>query len=124
MFFCSCSLTVSLPPCASDATRPTFARQVDSAIASVSELPSQDADEDDDSWLNIDEADFDSMMQKASGTAQKGDNGEMDVDSRAPAPPTEDELASQQASRLKDFADKVEKFVQSKGDLGGARFEE
>jgi len=76
--------------------------------------------EDDDSWLNINEADFDALLEKnaAGGKAAKES---MDVDKPAPS---EDDLASVQAARLKDLANKVESFVEGEGDIEGARFEE
>ncbi|KAF6766232.1 SGT1 protein-domain-containing protein [Ephemerocybe angulata] len=104
-----------------------FARQVDSAIARVPDLPPQDdLVEDDDSWLNIDEADFESMMEKAGASKEpkRKDAGErMNVDN-APDTAMEDEMASRQADRLKDLASKVEEFVEGEGDIEGARFED
>ncbi|KAF5336862.1 hypothetical protein D9611_003214 [Ephemerocybe angulata] len=112
---------------ADDATRPPFARQVDSAIARVPDLPPQDdLVEDDDSWLNIDEADFESMMEKAGASKEpkRKDAGErMNVDNVSDAA-MEDEMASRQADRLKDLASKVEEFVEGEGDIEGARFED
>ncbi|RXW14539.1 hypothetical protein EST38_g11315 [Candolleomyces aberdarensis] len=106
------------------ATRQSFARQVDSAIANVSELPPQEAlVEDSDAWLNIDEADFDSMLARSQGKAQKSKQGgkgeQMDVDNQ-----TEDDLATFQAGQLKDLASKVEDFIEGEGDIEGARFED
>ena len=100
---------------------------MDSAIANVSELPPQETAEDDDLWLNIDEVDFNAMMEAAGASkavGQRSGSGKMDVDGNPTETLTEDDLASHQANRLKDFADKVEKFVEGKGDLEGARFEE
>ncbi|EAU93414.2 hypothetical protein CC1G_04393 [Coprinopsis cinerea okayama7 len=136
---------------ADDATRPSFATQVDSAIAQVVSAPppsTVDDPEDDDAWLNIDESDFDSMLAKAMGSKgnttttgtspRKGQGGEvgegeaMDTredgvaggDGDADRARDEDAFASVQASRLKDLASKVEKFVEGEGDLEGARFED
>ncbi len=47
---------------------------------------------------------------------------DMDVDT--PEVPEEDRIASEQAARLKDLANKVEQFVEGEGDIEGARFEE
>ncbi|KAJ2928898.1 hypothetical protein H1R20_g8201, partial [Candolleomyces eurysporus] len=106
------------------ATRQSFARQVDSAIANVGELPPQEAlVEDSDAWLNINEADFDFMLARNQGKAQKSNQGakgeQMDVDNQ-----TEDDLAAFQAGQLKDLASKVEDFIEGEGDIEGARFED
>lgn len=53
-------------------------------------------------------------------THEKPDD--MDVDD--PKDDSEEHLASEQASRLKDLAAKVEGFVEGEGDLEGARFVE
>ncbi|KAJ2920284.1 hypothetical protein MD484_g79, partial [Candolleomyces efflorescens] len=109
------------------ATRQSFARQVDSAIANVSELPLQETVvEDSDAWLNIDEADFDSMLARGQGKAQKSDKGvkgvkgeQMDVDDQ-----TEDDMATFQANQLKALASKVEDFIEGEGDIEGAQFQD
>lgn len=53
-------------------------------------------------------------------TQEKPDD--MNVDD--PKDDSEERVASEQASRLKDLAAKVEGFVEGEGDLEGARFEE
>jgi hypothetical protein len=97
---------------------------VDSAIANVGELsPQETVVEDSDAWLNIDEADFDSMLASGQGTTQKSGKGakgeQMDVDNQ-----TEDDMAVFQANQLKALASKVENFIEGEGDIEGAQFEE
>jgi hypothetical protein len=80
-------------------------------------------EEDDESWLTIDAQDFDAKLEKTLGRANKESlDDAMDVDS--PEISEEDRMANEQASRLKDLASKVEKFVEGEGDIEGARFEE
>jgi len=80
-------------------------------------------EEGDESWLTIDAQDLDTRLEKALGQVNKESRGDaMDVDS--PEIPEEDRMANEQASRLKDLASKVEKFVEGEGDIEGARFEE
>ena len=92
-------------------------------VSAVSQAPESVlylGDEDDDSWLNIDAEDFDDLLQKAAGRSGATDGVDnMDIDETA-----EERLASDQASRLKDLASKVETFVEGEGDMTGARFEE
>ncbi|TFK23090.1 SGT1-domain-containing protein [Coprinopsis marcescibilis] len=109
---------------ADDASRPSFANQVDSAIAKIGEVTtSQTGDEDSDAWLNVDAADFDTMLAKTMNV-DKPSEGQMDIDQPEKRFVSEDDVASGQAERLKDLASKVEKFVEGKGDVEGARFED
>jgi len=71
-------------------------------------------EEEPDSWLDIDAENFDSMLQNMA----PGQSNAMDVDQK------EEQLAQNQASKLKSLAQKVEEFVEGEGDLEGARFEE
>lgn len=106
--------------CCSDHSRQSFAAAVASAVSQAPESVLYLGDEDDDSWLNIDAEDFDDLLQKAAGRKGAADDlDSMNVDETA-----EERLASDQASRLKDLASKVEKFVEGEGDMTGARFEE
>jgi len=70
-------------------------------------------EEEPDNWLDINEEDFDSVLQTMSN-----ENPAMDIDQK------EQQLAQDQASKLKSLAQKVEEFVEGEGDLEGARFEE
>lgn len=73
-------------------------------------------DEDDDSWLSIDADSFDDVLNSTIG---KNSAQSMDVDEDK-----EQQEAEIQASHLRDLATKVEDFVNKKGDLEGAIFEE
>jgi len=111
----------------SDATRQSFASQVDQGLASVQRWPILPIEEEDnDGWLTIDAQEFDRGLE-ATFTEARG-NGKkinaMDVDLPSETESPEDKLASEQAKRLKDLASKVENFVEGEGDLEGARFEE
>jgi hypothetical protein len=108
----------------SDATRQSFASQVDQGLASVQRWPVlPDQEEDNDDWLTINAQEFHQSLEATLGEARGKNSNAIDVD-----PPTaespEDKLASEQAKRLKDLATKVEIFVEGEGDLEGARFEE
>ena len=111
----------------SDATRQSFASQVDQGLASVQRwpiLPVQEEDNDD--WLTVDAQAFDQGLEATlAGATGNGKNSDaMDVDSSSETASLEDKLTSEQAQRLKDLATKVENFVEGEGDLEGARFEE
>lgn len=62
------------------------------------------------------------MLQHSPGSRVVID--EMDVDNPEAEGSSEDRLASEQASKLKALAGKVEDFVAGQGDLEGAQFEE
>jgi len=80
-------------------------------------------EEDDESWLTIDAQDLETQLQESLGHTKKlRQEDVMDVDSLEIS--AEDRIASEQASRLKDLANKVEQFVEGEGDMEGARFEE
>lgn len=65
------------------------------------------------------------MLERTMGTAAKQTQLEtMDIDS-TDEPETEgDRIASKQAARLQDLAQKVENFVEREGDIEGAKFDE
>ncbi|KAJ6574750.1 SGT1-domain-containing protein [Mycena capillaripes] len=105
-----------------DATRPSFASLVTAAISQAPDLPSADFYEDSDQWLNIDAADFENMLETTMGSSKQHETAmEADPDGEESV---EDRLTSDQASRLKNLATKVEAFVEGKGDLEGATFED
>ena len=58
----------------------------------------------------------------APGSKVDADN--MNVDNPKTENSLEDRLVSEQASKLKQLASKVEDFVEGEGDLEGARFDE
>ncbi|KAJ7655173.1 SGT1 protein-domain-containing protein [Mycena polygramma] len=105
-----------------DATRPSFASLVTAAISQTPHLPETSVDEDSDQWLNVDAADFENMLETTMGSSKRQETA-MQVDSNEEES-TEDRLASDQASRLKSLATQVEAFVEGKGDLEGATFED
>lgn len=109
----------------SGASRPSFASQVNAAIAKADDLePSQD-DEDDDDWLTVSAENFDSVLQEkmrlndASSTSR-----EMDVDHSPHSENGEDSMTKTQVAKLRDLASKVDAFVTGDGDVEGAMFEE
>lgn len=88
-------------------------------------LLSSELEEDADDWLNMDAQDFENLLHKPIPTpGSKVDTDKMDVDSPKAPESYEDRLASEQASKLKELAAKVEDFVEGEGDLEGARFDE
>ncbi|KAJ8084332.1 hypothetical protein PM082_003101 [Marasmius tenuissimus] len=107
-----------------DATRPPFTSLVSSAISRAPEiLPEPIRGEDDDSWLNIDAESFEDALAKAQ-SSKNPDPDAMDVDKPSSEMTEEDRVASEQASKLRDLAAKVEEFVEGEGDLEGARFKD
>lgn len=98
---------------------------MDAAVANVKVFSEPlDRGEDSEEWLNIDAENFDQMLEncltKGKVKAQK-DTSSMDVDGDESV---DDALASEQAKRLKDLANKVENFIEGEGDIDGAIFEE
>ena len=74
-------------------------------------------EEEPDNWLDIDADDYDSLLQTMAPGQSTGVDT-MDVDQK------EEQVAQEQASKLKSLAKKVEEFVEGEGDLGGALLEE
>ena len=104
-------------PC-SDVTRPSFTSKMNAALKAAGDVDfSRCPEEEPDNWLDIDADNFDGVLQSmAPGGSDRHDP--MDVDKK------EEQLAQDQASKLKSLAQKVEEFVEGEGDLEGARFEE
>ncbi len=108
----------------SDASRPSFATAVQTAISQYSDAHQLLFDEEDpDDWLHIEAAGFDEMLEKTMGVSKDNEaaSDPMNVD---PQETDEDRVARAQAERLRDLAKKVEQFVEGEGDLEGARFAE
>lgn len=107
----------------SDASRESFSTLVDRALASTQNLSDvHDESEDDDDWLNVDAESFDQLLSNATkGNRHSSAPDSMDID---PKEDLEDRVASQQAHKLKELAERVEQFVEAQGDLEGAKFEE
>lgn len=108
----------------SDAKRRSFASQVNTATSEYPSLPASTLrGEDPDGWLNVDANDFEAMLERTIGAKAKEGPNDMDVDNPE-AEDSEERLTSEQATRLKDLAAKVEDFVEGEGDLEGAKFDE
>ncbi|KDR84832.1 hypothetical protein GALMADRAFT_233248 [Galerina marginata CBS 339.88] len=106
-----------------DVTRPSFAAQVDTALANKNIPDHSSEEEDPDDWLNIDSHEFEKMLEataRPKGDLPRDPNA-MDLDVMDLV---EDRLASEQAKQLKDLAAKVENFVEGEGELEGAMFED
>ncbi|TFK76805.1 hypothetical protein BDN72DRAFT_754724 [Pluteus cervinus] len=95
----------------------SFASRVATAMNNVRPIPETKPldDEDSDEWLNVDPAELDAMLAKTMGS-QTQFRGE------APEETNEDQMASDQAARLKKLATQVNDFVNDEGDLEGAEF--
>ncbi|GLB36447.1 putative SGT1-domain-containing protein [Lyophyllum shimeji] len=108
-----------------DATRPSFASQVNAAVWDTSQpLSIPPIEEDPDDWLNIDAQNFDAMLEQTMGKSKSTSSADaMDVDKPQDEISAEDRLASTQAAKLKELAAKVESFVEGEGDIEGARIE-
>ncbi|CAE6433483.1 unnamed protein product [Rhizoctonia solani] len=97
-----------------DVSRPSFAAQVEEAAQLSSKHPLSSSEEDSIEWLQIDESTFDGMLKQKFNRKDAGGRGEDD----------EDQHAQEQATKLQELAKRVEGFVEGKGDLEGARFED
>ncbi|CAE6530309.1 unnamed protein product [Rhizoctonia solani] len=97
-----------------DTSRPSFAAQVEEAVKLSSGNPLSSPDEEDSlEWLQIDENTLDGMLKQKfnrKGAGQSGDDDDMH--------------AQEQATKLQELAKKVEGFVEGRGELEGARFED
>lgn len=106
----------------SSAQRPSFASQVDAAIAAAVDVPrftyeaNELTQEDSEDWLTVDPDELDGMMMRASGRDRAERANE---DSAKPM-----DLDDTHAQALSDLAAKVGKFVEGEGDIEGARFDE
>lgn len=111
----------------SDAIRPSFADEVNAALGSASaQQVTWDEGEDPDDWLEITQRDLDQSLSAymSTGThnrAHISQDTNMDVQEEEGE---EDEAATEQVAQLKRLAEKVDAFVEGKGDLSGAMFEE
>lgn len=100
--------------------RPSFTALVDDAVSRAASIKDSileaatTGEEDADDWLNVSPEDLEKTL---AGTSA------MDVD-LPPSGIEEVDEEKTQADRLSKLAEKVEKFVEGKGDLEGARFEE
>ncbi|TCD70672.1 hypothetical protein EIP91_002396 [Steccherinum ochraceum] len=107
-----------------DASRPSFASEFNVAISQAKEHPGLSTrEEDSDAWLEIDEADFDEMLEKRLGRKSGSGEEAMNVD-RDEDLDEEERITQRQTSKLQEMAKKVEEFVEGKGDLEGAKFQD
>jgi hypothetical protein len=77
--------------------------------------------------LSVDANDFDDMLAKKmrlKADAMDVDEGRPPSDGDQKEESAEDMITKEQTARLQDLAKKVEKFLDTKGDVGGAQFEE
>ncbi|KAH0838529.1 SGT1 protein-domain-containing protein [Lanmaoa asiatica] len=106
-------------------SRPSFATLFNAALSRAPETL-LDTDlvqtEDSDEWMNVDAKDFDEVLEcamRAGGSTVETHATEMDDEGGE-----EDRVAKEQTDKLRDLAVKVEQFVEGKGDVEGARFED
>jgi hypothetical protein len=109
----------------SDMSRPSFAALFNGALFRAPETHSNtdlEQPEDSDDWMNVDAKDFDEMLERAMRAGDSTvETHAMDTDG---AGGEEDRVAKEQTDKLRGLAAKVEQFVEGKGDVEGARFEE
>lgn len=106
-----------------DASRPSFASQVNAAIADAGGdlTPSQDPDDPDD-WLTVNAEDLDRVLQDNISHNAPQTSHEMDVDPHSEN--EERDTTHAQVTKLKNLAKKVDAFVAGKGDVEGAMFDD
>jgi len=111
----------------SDAIRPSFSDEVNAALGSASaQQNTQDDGEDPDGWLEVTQRDLEQSLNAYVNTQSHNrtyatQDISMEVDKDVAE---EDKTANEQAARLKRLAEKVDEFVEGKGGLSGAMFEE
>jgi beta-lactamase class A len=83
------------------------------------------AEEDSDDWLNVDAEDFEDVLAQRMGISKDAppENAHTNAQARG-QDASEDRVAHEQASRLRNLAQKVEEFVEGEGDMEGAMFKE
>ncbi|KAH0590386.1 hypothetical protein H2248_000555 [Termitomyces sp. 'cryptogamus'] len=109
-----------------DATRPSFAFQVNAALSnSTKTISIPKAEEDPDDWLNMNAQDFETMLEQSISNSQPKSSAQLDaMDVDMPNKVVEDRVVSEQAVKLKELATKVENFIEGEGDLEGAMLED
>jgi hypothetical protein len=80
-------------------------------------------EEDSDEWLVVNERMLDNMLARSQPTLNTQGGADMDVD-EDPTERLEETQAMEQANQLRTLASKVGSFVEGKGDVEGATFEE
>lgn len=84
-------------------------------------------EEDSDAWLTVDEEAVDVLMEERGGPSTSSGDAEsaaMAVDAGDGSSRTADPEVEATADRLQQLARKVEKFVEGRGDMQGALFDE
>ncbi|KAI0067764.1 hypothetical protein BV25DRAFT_1794079 [Artomyces pyxidatus] len=110
-----------------DASRPSFAYLTNIAVLKAGELQPSDEAEEPDEWLNVDAENFDALLEKRLNVAEDklhADVQAMDVDEPEDGRAAENRLAEAQAKKMQHLAKKVETFLEGKGDVEGATFED
>ncbi|CAL1696402.1 unnamed protein product [Somion occarium] len=109
-----------------DSVRPSFAAEVNAALARTDNQYVSIRGEDPDDWLNLDVNDFDAMLEETTGQVSRADikpeSNPMEVDNKDEN--EEDRVAKKQAEKLQKMAKKVEEFLEGEGDIEGARFQD
>lgn len=106
----------------SDASRPSFADQVNAALKSNPDTVLRDEGEDPDDWIHVEPMDIERSLGRYSQQVdQPIENTGVNNDGQKTE---EDRVTNEQASKLKNLADKMEGFVEGEGALEGAVFEE
>ncbi|KAI0307939.1 SGT1 protein-domain-containing protein [Multifurca ochricompacta] len=104
--------------------RPSFASQVNAAVAKAEVLePSSDL-EDSDDWLTVSAEDFDTVLQEQTRQYASRTSHVMDVDDAPRLGDEENDVTNTQVAKLRDLANKVDAFVAGKGDVEGAIFKD
>jgi hypothetical protein len=111
----------------SDSSRQSFARLVSTAIPRVTDILQDEmgAEEDSDDWLNVDAEDFECVLARRMRISKDAplENAHTTTQPRG-QDTAEDRVAHEQASRLRNLAQKVEEFVEGEGGMEGAMFTE
>ena len=109
----------------SGASRPSFASEVNAAVAKADDLESSQDVEDDDNWLTVSTENFDSILQeKMRPNDAPSTSRDIDVDHSPDSVNGEDGITKAKVAKLRDLASKVDAFVTGEGDVEGAMFEE
>ncbi|KAH9176602.1 SGT1-domain-containing protein [Lactarius sanguifluus] len=103
-----------------DASRPSFASQVNAAIANAGDLTSSQDLDDPDDWLTVNAEDLDRVLQDNMNHTTHHTSHKMEVDPES----EERDSTHAQVAQLRDLANKVDAFVTGEGDIEGAMFED
>ena len=111
----------------SDSSRQSFSSLVSTAISRVPDTLQDETgeEEDSDDWMNVDADDVEDVLAQRMGISKdvSVENAHTNAQLRDEGT-AEDRGAHEQASRLRNLAQKVEEFVEGEGDMEGAMFKE